>query len=96
MKSNSLRIVSVARSFEMTKTVKDKNLNTRKVSITEVEKNTILSNDSLVLRVKDEDGNFIGVAFYTGQQFQEKLVRREKTSKRGSKITFYTLPYIKT
>lgn len=95
MKSNSLVIVSVIRSFEMTKTVKDKNLNTRKVSVTEAEKNTILANDTLVLRVKNEDGKFIGAAFYTGQQFQDQLVRKEKTSKRGSKITFYTLPYTK-
>ena len=95
MKPNSLVLVGVTRQFEMTKTVKNKNLYTSNVSVTETEKNTIQLTDMVTLKVNDEDGDLVGGATYTGKQFQSFLSPREKKTKSGRKIHFYVLPYNK-
>lgn len=82
----------VSRTIELTKHVKTKNISRRNVSISGTEKCAIGIHDVIYLTVFDSDENVIGAATYTGHQFHERLVGREKWSW-GKIINFYTLPY---
>jgi len=94
MKVKSTKTIKVlSRTLEITKTPKERNINTRNVSISEAEKNEVNVNDTVHLRVCDVGGNLVAEATYTGKQFHSQLVARQKQTKYGSVINFYTLGY---
>ena len=94
MKTESVKSIKVlSRTLELTKRVMPKNVNKRNVSINETEKSAVSIYDTVNLKVFDSEKNLIGSCTYTGAQFHSQLVQKEKRTKYGYIIKFYTLRY---
>lgn len=90
MKNN---IKVVARTLEVTKTVKRFNIHTSNFSVSQSDLDFVQDTDTVNVKVFDESETQIGSATFTSSQWHGATKREKKMKKSGRKVTFWTLPY---
>lgn len=84
----------ISRTIELTYKVKDRNTNTRNVSVPTYDAEDIEPSDKIIVKaISYSDGSLLGSAEYTGSEFHNNLVAR--TKKRGGRVVgrYYTIRY---